>query len=371
MAACAVLALAASCTGSRPVIAPGTATRSVRASAGPTSPIVSERLVLTADLSERPAKWRMVFFVPFGRRSAELGFRSFHESVNSQPSSFAVAADGSFWIADRWKERLAHYTRTGKFLGAVRVARPPPDVSIGQSHGRIRDVVFAGGRLYALFDPSGGPIVRVGPDRAVEYLRPQLQSRSLWVAEIFPTGGALTLLVGGFVNPERGFVDEGPLGYFRWLPPASPERLKGLPDGTGALIQLQRVASPSGSDQDFELRYVTLAGTFVQPFRVELRTGEPPAGRVLTAEVGPGNLIPTEDDVLCYVMLSPSRPEDARRYGGGRWLLRLGRSAVLWERLPDPGIPDEPQARHLAVGPDGVVYLMVAEKRGMRILQRP
>ena len=72
-----------------------------------------------------------------------------------------------------------------------------------------------------------------------------------------------------------------------------------------------------------------------------------------------------------FVMLTPSRPTDARRYGGGRWLLRLGRSPVLWERLPDPGIADEPQRRHISLGPDGSIYLMVAEKQGVVILRRP
>jgi hypothetical protein len=82
-------------------------------------------------------------------------------------------------------------------------------------------------------------------------------------------------------------------------------------------------------------------------------------------------MLPTGDDVVMYVMLSPSRTRDARQFGGGRWLLRMGRSPVLWERLPSPPLSDEPQARHLALGPDGAIYLMVATKEGMLILRRP
>src|SRR6266540_181903 len=325
----AVLALAASCTRGGPVVTPSmaTPTNSVRSSPTPSaSPVVSERLVLRAELSERPARWQKLFFVPFGRRSSELGFKFFHESVNSQPSSFSVAADGSVWIADR---------------------------------------------LYALFDPTGGPIaqVKTDGDGDIEYLRPQLQGRGLWVAEIFPSEGPLTILVGGLVNPDQGFVDDGPSGFFHWVPPRPPEQVPGLPNGKGSWIELQRI--PSGTDQDFKLQYLAPGQAFVQPFHVEVRTDGRPAGRSLPAEVGPGNMVTSGDDVLMYVMLTPARPRDASRYGGGRWLLRLGRSPVLWERLPNPGISDEAQGRYLALRPDGGIYLMVAKKGGMLILRRP
>jgi hypothetical protein len=309
--------------------------------------------------------------VPFGDKPHQLGFKFFHESVNSQPSSFAVAADGSFWIADRWKDRLVHYSRTGTFLGAVRLPKPPPQMTVGGARGRLHDVVFAGDRLFALFDPTGGPIAEIRPGGYVVFRRPQLQGRALWVAEIFPSDGPLMMLVGGFVNPEQGSVDDGPSGFFAWGAPGVPTRLEGLPGGNGSLVRLDRVSSSSGGDQDFEVTYLMPGQTSVQPLRVDVRTGEGASGRSLPAVVGPGNLINTGDDLIMYVMLSPSREGDARRYGGGRWLLRLGRSPVLWERLPSPGISDEPQTRHLALGPDGSIHLMVATKGGMLMLRRP
>lgn len=375
MALCTLLALASSCTGGRPSSGPpkaATSTSPRHPSALPSvSPVVGERVVLTADLSEAPAKWQRVFFVPFGKRSSELGFKSFHESLNSQPSSFSVDMEGSVWIADRWKERVVHYSPTGKYVGSVPVERSP-STSVGGTRGRIRDIIVVRDRLWALFEPSGGPLARIASDGAVEFLRPRLQSRDLWVGEIFPSDGPLTMLVGGFVNPDRGFVEDGPTGFFKWDPAGVPEQLKGLPDGKGSLIQLERASGLSSvGDQDFELRYLAPEQGFVQPFHVNVATGDGTAARSFPAEVGPGNLLPAGDDVVMYVMLAPSRARDARRYGGGRWLLRLGRSPVLWERLPDPDIPDEPQHRHLALGPGGTIYLMVARKGGMLILRRP
>jgi hypothetical protein len=376
VALCALVALAGSCTGERPASGPprvATPTSSPHPSALPSvSPVVAEAVVLTANLSETPAKWQRVFFVPFGKRSSELGFKSFHESLNSQPSSFSVDVDGSVWIADRWKERVVHYSSAGKYVESVAVARSP-STSIGGTRGRIRDIIVTRDHLWALFEPSGGPLARIASDGAVEFLRPRLQSRDLWVGEIFPSDGPLTMLVGGFVNPERGFVEDGPSGFFKWDPPGVPEQLQGLPDGKGSQIQLERASGASSSvgDQDFELRFLAPDQGFVQPFHVDLTTGVGTSARSLPAEVGPGNLLPTADDVVMYVMLAPSRAGDARRYGGGRWLLRLGRSPVLWERLPDPSIPDEPQHRHLALGPGGIIYLMVARKGGMLILRRP
>jgi hypothetical protein len=374
VAVCTVLMLAASCTGSRPARAPSAATPTFSVSARPSappSPVVLRRLVLRADLSEKPARWRRVLFVPFGRRRHELGFKLFHESTNSQPSSFAVAGDGTFWIADRWKDRIAHYSVTGRFLGAIPVREPPKALSVGTSHERIRDVVLAGDEMYALLEPTGGPIVKVDMDGSANYRRPQLQGRSLWVAELLPSRGSLVMLVAGFVDPEDGSVEDGPEGYFGWDASGPPEPLLGIPADQSTWIDLQRAVSPSGGDQDFELRVVGPDTASVQPIHVDVLPSTNTGGRSLVAEVGPGEFISRGGDLLMFVMLTPSRPSDATRYGGGRWLLRLGRSALLWEPLPDPAIADEAQRRHVAMGPDGAIYLMVAKKRGVVILRRP
>lgn len=103
----------------------------------------------------------------------------------------------------------------------------------------------------------------------------------------------------------------------------------------------------------------------------KLLVGEGSRAKRIPGVFGPVNPVPVDGDVPMYVMVSPSKPADQERYGGSRWFLRMGRSAVLWERLPDPGIPDEAQHRHIAAGLDGTVYLMVLTKEGAQIYRRP
>ena len=64
--------------------------------------------------------------------------------------------------------------------------------------------------------------------------------------------------------------------------------------------------------------------------------------------------------------------KDARRYGGGRWFLELedDGSPLVWERLPNVPLEDEDVVRHLAAGPDGSVYLMQVDRKGVSIYRR-
>jgi hypothetical protein len=86
--------------------------------------------------------------------------------------------------------------------------------------------------------------------------------------------------------------------------------------------------------------------------------------------VGPGIATVTDGDVAMYVKMSITLPD--RRQVGARYLLQVGDSPMLWERLPDPkNISDDTQWRHLLYGPDGHLYLMQTDEDGIRIYRRP
>jgi hypothetical protein len=321
---------------------------------------VQPPIVLRVDLSERSARWRRVLFVPFGSGRHQLGYKRFPEGLSSQPDSFAVAPDGSFWIVDRWKRRTVHYSAGGAFLGALSIS---PD--------RGEDVVFAGSGMYILRSRLSGSIVAAHPDGTNTALTVNVNGRALYPLELYGSSIGLVARVYGWADLIRQHLFGGPQGFFLVDPVSGRSTpLAGLPLGSSWSIELQASESPSG-DQDFDVQYRQGSTIRIQPVHVHLITGTGAGARSIPAEMTWVNLLPMEEDLAMYVMIAPSRAQDARRYGGRRWLLRLGPSALLWERLPDPGIPDEPQNRHLAVGSDRALYLMVADREGVQIMRRP
>src|SRR5207302_424467 len=89
-------------------------------SSGP-PPISLPRVVLTADLSERPAPWTLIAHIPFGHQASSLGvvLPPEHTSVPEIPVSFAVAPDGTLWVLDVVKKRIARFTSAGRYLGEI------------------------------------------------------------------------------------------------------------------------------------------------------------------------------------------------------------------------------------------------------------
>lgn len=319
-------------------------------------------VVLRTDLTEKPVAWKPVLFVPFGPAEDQLGFQSFPESTSSQPDSFAVAPDGSIWIVDRWKNRLVHYSRSGRYLGSVSVASPE----------RPEDVVFVADTMYVLRSPSRGIVSTILPGGRVQDTVVNDKGKPLWINYIFPGPDGLIASIGGYSEPGSLGPVGGQIGYARVAIPGDGQiaRLPGLPLAGGVFVNLEQDQSQDGAE-NWEVRYDGPSGSVIQPieFRVVATSGGR-TRRVLGA-VGPGNLVPMGADVAMYALARAAHSPDIERYGGSRWVLRLGRSPVVWERVPNPGIPDDPQRRRITPGPGGTLYLMVAEKGGMRILERP
>jgi hypothetical protein len=316
-------------------------------------------LVLQASLSEQPADWERALFVPFGEGRRRLRFDSLKETQPLEPHSFAIGPDGTFWILDNANRRIAHYSIAGTFLEAI------PDVGSAAA-----DLVFVGSDLYVLMDPRG-VVAAVGEDKALQPLTVKDGDRALYVPFLVPSSGGLLAEVGGYADAPGtgpiGFADLGIPGDGSYGP------LPGLPLAPKAWMKLEAADSPEAGDQDFDAEYIGPEVTQIQPIHVDVLVGGLSGPRSIPAEVGPGGYVRMGSSVAMYVMVSPSRPEDAARFGGGRWLLRIGPGSdpLLWERLPDPRLGDERQIRHLALGPDGSLYLMVLQTDGVQIYRRP
>jgi hypothetical protein len=357
----AALAMVVGCTGRStppPTTPPlSSVVRPTRSPQPPTEMLAA--LTLRADLSERPGRWTPVLVIPFGERPDELGYRTFREGPAGQPSAFAVGPDGSFWIDDRWKNRVAHYSSTGRYLGQATGLDP-----------RGWDLAIVDGTVFVLVEQATGTIGTV-QDGTVHAIDVTDRGHSLFVFQLIPT--VLGLVAEAAVVPG---AQAGELGTFVQLQPDSPTAgpiLPGLPLEPGDVFFDARPSEDPThrrGDQDFDLVFASPEVTHVQPIGIELIVHDPGRERSVPAVVGLGEPLPVGRDVLLFVQIAPTRPDDGDRYGDGRWLLRIGRSALLWERLPDPDMTDELHHRHLGVGPDGSIYLMVTTRKGMSILRR-
>lgn len=359
----ALVALSA-CTASPPVASP--TSRSPASSSPPPSPVPSlallKPLVLRADLTEVPASWARVAFIPFGPGREQLGLEDripLKTSVPIVPRSFAFAPDGSIWILDTLKKRLVHYSPAGKFLGDV------GGFMNDRFHPHPRDLVFVGTRLYVAQEHHLAatlvPVIdgHLGPARPVA-----AAGKSVSILWLFADGGNLLAYSGGY--SDLAHLGGGPKGYVRLGLAESPEvtQVPGLPVGPRAWMWID-----GQGGQGFRVTYRSADATAVRPVRVRVVSGD---GGAIHAEVGPDPEVVLPNALASFVMISAARVQDIERYGGGRYYLQVSNdgSPIAWERLPDPGLSDTYQVRHLAVGPDGRMYLMLAEKGGMLILRR-
>ena len=312
---------------------------------------------LRAYLSERPGRWEAVTTIPFGTDAASLAFEEGRESPAVEPSSFAIARDGTIWILDAGNARVAHYSRAGRFLGAV----------VGLSL-HARDVAFVGDAMW-LIDREQGFLAAVTPTGALTRAAFAEGDHVIHLLQLVPDGPRLVAHVDAEPYARVAGVGTERFGLLEASGPGRVELLPGLPAGDARWIRI----TDQGLDDphELDLEYVSAASAQVQPFVVRLFTGGAPGGRRVPSVSGPVEFASSGAEASITIAVAPDRPRDAR-LGGGRWLLRVGTdaSAMLWERLPRAGIDDSEQFRHLAVGPDGHLYLMVLTPSGAEILRR-
>jgi hypothetical protein len=345
--------------------APGSPTpsRSVRAAtAHPTgSPHVLEQLVLTADLSVPPRTWTLVATIPWGDASEQLGLvTDVHRTpIPYVPRSFTIAPDGTIWILDVVKRRLAHYGSEGTYLGAIGGFR------FDRFSPHPRDVVFSNDRIYVLEEHSViATLVTFGADRSLQRTQPLDHGRPVVLELLYPSPTGVAARFDGWADE----VGAGPRGIARFDPPGSmfAQFLPGVTLSTGPSVALE-----ASSDTDLELTFTGKAGVAVRPVHLRLVADLEGRQRELPMVAGAKIEAVGVDRVAIFVQISPARPDDAERFGGGLWLLEVGTSGPLvWERLPKGEISNEEQARHLAAGPDGRIYVMVPTKEGERIYGR-
>ncbi|HEX2089136.1 MAG TPA: hypothetical protein VHI54_04260 [Actinomycetota bacterium] len=268
-----------------------------------------------------------------------------------------MANDGSFWILDPVKKRVARYSRTGEFIegvGGFRLDRFSP---------RPKDVAVLGDHVYVVEEEfARATLTAIGPERRRNPVALRDHSHPVAVSLLLPSVGRLIARIGGYADPPGS----GPVGYGELPLRGSLRLLPGVPVDDETWVDIR-----APGDQDLEFTSTRGAMEAVHAIRVSVFGGTP--SKRLRALVGPAIEATFPKAVGIYVRVAPARAGDAERYGGGAWYLRVGvdRTPLVWERVPEPRISDEEQVRHLAAGPDGRVYLMIPDRDGEKIYVRP
>jgi hypothetical protein len=279
------------------------------------------------------------------------------------PPSFAVGPDGSLWILDVVKRRIAHYSADGAYLGSV------GGLFFDRGHPQPRDLVFAGGALTILQQYRLGSSVRrvrdgrIGPSTAVT----DAAGRGLLVRFLYPSPGPLLGLADGLADLAHLGAGLRGIGRISGGDPARFVMVNGLPVGGGVAVELDAYR-----DQGFHLVTSAPGRRIVQPIRLRMTARGPAGTRRLPAVFSDHIQGAAGGGLVLWLIGSPARAGDARAFGGGNWLLRYPTDGapLVFERLPDAALDDSFQVRHLALDRAGRIELMMALRRGMAIYRR-
>ena len=140
--------------------------------------------------------------------------------------------------------------------------------------------------------------------------------RSVRTSHLVQTPAAVVGYVSGRPFRPSGTASSSPYGIYRFVVPGSGliHRLPGAPLGDGTAIWLHAEDS-----NPFTVTYTTsnVAASRDLTIRVVAR------GRQIQAAAGPLVEATTQHAAAAYVMIAPSKPGAAARFGSGRWFLEL------------------------------------------------
>lgn len=123
----------------------------------------SRHFKVSLPLEGRAARWKTVATFRYGPKSGQLGFRA-APGLNPLLPSAASITNSGIWVADPVKNRVAHFARSGRYLGEV--------TGLSTLAGDM--VQAADGRIVVLDDP---------PHSVVKWFRPGMRSLSQPIAE--------------------------------------------------------------------------------------------------------------------------------------------------------------------------------------------
>jgi hypothetical protein len=311
-------------------------------------------------------------FVPFGDGEAQagalIGKRLASEPI--VPPSFAIGRDGSLWLLDLVKHRIEHYGPTGAFLRAV------GGLEFNRFRPYAQDLGFVGDRLYVAeftHNTLQTYIRRVSGSGISTRVRVEFRGQPLLISHLVSPGPTMT----GYSSGSSGRGGQPPTGGgaqgFREIDPESgaSRSVPGIEMSDGS--RLGTAARLIDDGRSVLVVHASRGGITRRRLRLDVR---PSANSDVRIPVVAGweTYAALPHGFATYTGFSPSRVVDQERYQGStRWLLEYfdDGEPLVWEPLPESPLEGAHVWRHLAEGLDGHLYLMLAEKGGMRIYRHP
>jgi hypothetical protein len=342
--------------GSPPVTPPASVGKSPSGSVSPSAlPSTREPVILTASADEEPVSWQEIAFIPSGDAKEEVGHSACPDCVLPVPSALAVDPDGSFWIADGLKERIAHFARDGSFIEAF-----PAHIGTALDvTEHAADLAFVRERLYLLPEEGGSKVVPMEAGGPGEPIIVNDQGKELDVEAIIPGQDQLLVLISGADRLLGGFW------AYATVDPTTGQVTPsgGVVDSVGSQVNIQPVFD--GPPATFEIQWAQEGEgvAAVQEVRFQVvRNGEE-----RRTSVGDMYLrTTTRWGVATIVSISQGGSTSI-----GMWFLEIlpESPSIVFERIPEGGFIGQVR-RYLTVGSDGTVYWMRLLEDGLHIYQR-
>lgn len=306
--------------------------------ATPTSQPTAAPAVTATALAEDGTNHEVLFSVP----QAENGITYRSEGVTEQqivgPDGFAVAPDGSFWIADTMALRLLHYDAQGNQLAIVPL--DDADRSVMAVRASATDVWVLD------LKPTPGFLIQMAPDgtRRAQYILPAGYDLSSGLAN-------MRLDENGQLIVEKAFDP-----FFSRLVPADgtlqPQPLDGLPFG----------------DQFFTTKAADFNNQDEDHTRGEIRAGDMLIEIDTDNALGGLQIIGFAPDGSFYTRMEELGPDNdfrvdqtMRHYAADGTLLGMARFPLDKQYIY--------VRQSMAVGPDGNLYAMLTRPDSVELVR--
>jgi hypothetical protein len=309
-------------------------------------PATPPPITLVANLDQAPVEWGEVAFLPGGDGLDEIGLDPCFHCEAVVPAALAVAPDGTYWIADSYKGRIAHFAEDGSFIEAIPTERGPADLA------------FVGERLYVLFEEGGRTIAAVESGALGE---PVMMTAAGQPLHVLAFVGYQDQLLAWFTDAQETLGRFWAMGA---IDPATGEVTPALGIQVSGDLFMDLVPLLETRPLSYEVRW-SEAGRLIR--RQQIRFQLVRDSRPVRTTVG-DTYIRTSTPTGFATLVSIG---DGQGLPVGVWYAEFPTNGgqPTFEPLQNDGFIGD-AIRYVAIGPDGRIYWMRLQGDGLHIYRR-